>query len=283
MTPITLSEPELLTAAASLQRRYGSSESQPDIPWNETVATLLQHRSVRAYQTAALPQGTLEALVAAAQSAPTSSNLQTWSVVAVEDQERKARLAQLAGNQAHIRVAPLFLVWLADLARLARVAEERELPHAALDYTEMFLLAAIDAALAAQNAVVAAESLGLGTVYIGAIRNKPLEVAAELRLPPRVFPVFGLCVGWPDEAKPAAVKPRLPQEAVLFRETYPSDAAGDGVEHYNTTMARFYAEQQMPVEGDWAEHSAKRVAGPQSLSGRDVLRAALERLGFALR
>ena len=72
---------------------------------------------LRAARTAA---GTLEMLVAAAQSASTSSNLQAWSLVAVEDSARKARLAELVGNQAHVRAAPLFLVWLADLARLER-------------------------------------------------------------------------------------------------------------------------------------------------------------------
>jgi hypothetical protein len=204
-------------------------------------------------------------------------------VIAVEDGERKARLAELAGNQSHIRVAPLFLVWLADLSRLARVAKQRDLPAAGLDYTELLLVAVIDAALAAQNAVVAAEALGLGTVYIGAIRNRPLDVAAELALPPRVFPVFGLCVGWPDPAKPAAVKPRLPQPAVLHREAYSVEPEGTAVERYNAAMEAFYQEQQMRVEGDWALHSARRVAGPESLSGRDTLHEALRRLGFALR
>ncbi len=271
------------TAAELLRQRYGAGEAPSQPALSETLELLLNHRSVRAYSPAPLPAGTLEALVAAAQSAATSSNLQAWSVVAVEDPERKARLAELAGNQAHIRVAPLFLVWLADLSRLARVAARRDLPHAGLDYTELLLVGVIDAALAAQNAVVAAEALGLGTVYIGAMRNQPLAVAEELGLPPRVLPVFGLCVGWPDPAKPAAVKPRLPQAAVLHREVYSAEHEPAAVASYNTAMADFYQEQQMRVEGDWAQHSAQRVAGPQSLSGRDTLRETLHRLGFELR
>ncbi|MFM7366911.1 MAG: nitroreductase family protein, partial [Sphaerospermopsis kisseleviana] len=155
-----------------------------------------------------------------AQSASTSSNLQTWSVVAVEDGNRKEELSKLANNQAHIRQSPLFLVWLADLARLTNIAESRGLPHEGLDYLEMFLMAAIDAALAAQNAVVAAESLGLGTVYIGALRNKPQEVAQILNLPPHVVAVFGLCVGYADPVVKVAIKPRLPQSVVLHREIY---------------------------------------------------------------
>jgi len=267
----------------ALQARYGAGDAPAQLAVNDAVLALLAHRSVRAYRDEPLPAGTLEALIAAAQSASTSSNLQAWSVVAVEDHERKARLAHLAGDQTHIRTCPLFLVWLADLSRLARVAGARDMPHAGLDYTELLLLAVIDAALAAQNAVVAAEALGLGTVYIGGIRNRPLDVASELALPPRVFPVFGLCVGWPDPARPAAVKPRLPQEAVLHRETYAAEPQAAAVARYNETMTGFYQQQQMRVDGDWAQHSARRVAGPQSLSGRHTLRETLQELGFELR
>lgn len=269
------------TDSDALRRRYGVLEALPDAAWNDTLALLLRHRSVRAYLNQPLPEGTLEALVAAAQSASTSSNLQAWSVIAVEDPARKDRLATLAGNQGQIRTSPLFLVWLADLSRLEQIAARRDMPHAALDYTEMFVLGVIDAALAAQNAVIAAESLGLGIVYIGAIRNRPLDVAAELNLPPRVFPVFGMCIGWPDPARPAEVKPRLPQSSVLHRETYAG--AEEPITRYNATMRAFYEEQRMNVSGDWAEHSAQRIAGPQALSGRDSLRAAIERLGFELR
>ncbi|MFN7658612.1 MAG: nitroreductase family protein, partial [Dolichospermum sp.] len=148
-----------------LNHRYGNGNLNRDIPWSDTLETLLSHRSIRAYLPDVLPPGTLEVLIAAAQSASTSSNLQTWSVVAVEDANRKEELSKLTNNQAHIRQSPLFLVWLADLARLTHIAESRGLPHEGLNYLEMFLMAAIDAALAAQNAVIAAESLGLGTVY----------------------------------------------------------------------------------------------------------------------
>lgn len=146
-----------------LRSRYGSIPFDVDDRWTLSLATLLSHRSIRAYQPDPLPPNTLETLIAAAQSAATSSNLQTWSVIAVEEVDRKAQLAEVANRQAHIYQAPLFLVWLADLARLTRIAEQLGLPHEGLDYLEMFLTASIDAALAAQNAVVAAESLGLGT------------------------------------------------------------------------------------------------------------------------
>jgi nitroreductase len=273
---------ETATAADLLRARYGAGPLPSGDSWSATISAILGHRSIRDYQGAPLPEGALDAIVAAAQSASTSSNLQAWSVIAVADSARKERLSMLAGDQAHIRQAPLFLVWLADLSRLARAAETRGLPSAALDYTEMFLLAAIDAALAAQNAALAAESLGMGVVYIGGMRNHPEDVAAELRLPPGAFAVFGMCVGYPA-TEDAAIKPRLPQAAVLHRETYDLAPEPAALATYSQAMADFYAEQQMRVRGDWVEHSARRVGGPETLSGRDTLRASLERLGFPLK
>ncbi|MDX2270329.1 MAG: NADPH-dependent oxidoreductase [Cyanobacteriota bacterium] len=267
------------------QNRYGTAGSDPDplsVSWNESLSTLLTHRSIRTYRLDPLPTGTLELLMAAAQSAATSSNLQTWSVVAVEDASKKARLADLARGQAHIRQCPLFLVWLADLARLSQLGDQRDLPYEALDYLEMFVMAVVDAALAAQNAVIAAESLGLGSVYIGALRDQPEAVAAELALPTKVFPVFGLCIGYPDPDSLPAIKPRLPQGVVLHRETYQLEPQQQLVDQYNQIMNDFYTTQQMEIPGDWTEHSLKRVAGSESLSGRHRLREALSNLGFKL-
>lgn len=146
----------------------------------------------------------------------------------------------------------------------------------------MFVTATVDAALAAQNATIAAESLGLGTVYIGGIRNQPEAVAKLLGLPHHLFAVFGLCVGYPDPAKQGAVKPRLPQTAVLHRETYNLDQQEEAVVQYNEVMRRFYESQQMDVAGDWVEHSVKRVATAQALGGRDHLKESLQKLGFRL-
>jgi nitroreductase len=249
------------------------------------IARLLSHRSVRQYLPQALPEGTLELLVAAAQSAASSSNLQLWSVVAVEDPERRRALAEVANHQAHIQQAPLFLVWIADLNRAAELAEARGIPGEGLSYLEMFLMASVDTALAAQNAVVAAEALGLGTVYIGALRNHPERVAELLGLPGRSLAVFGLCVGWPNPDATAAIKPRLPQAIVLHRDRYLlSESQHAAVGGYDALMQGFYSNQSMPVpEGGWSLHSARRVASAAALNGRHVLRDVLGRLGFELK
>jgi len=270
------------SAAARLRARYRQDVPAP-AAWNETLDLLLSHRSVRAYLPDALPEGALDALVAAAQSAASSSNLQAWSLIAVEDKARKARLAALAGGQKHIEEAPLLLVWLVDLNRLGSIAEAQQQPAGALEYFDSFLLGAVDAALAAQNAFVALESLGLGGVYIGALRNKPLEVAAELGLPPNVFALFGLVVGRPDPARPADVKPRLPSQAVFFREQYGFGEAGLlDVEAYNKRFRSFQREQGLP-EQDWTTQAGNRVRNVAALNGREVLREALHRLGFGLK
>lgn len=263
-----------------LHERYREALDAP-FAWNDTLDTLLAHRSVRTYLAEPLPVGVTELLIAAAQSAASSSNLQPWSVVAVEDPERKRRLSALAGNQKHILDAPLFLVWLVDLDRLRRIGEREGKPAGALDFLESFLLGAVDTSLAAQSAVVALESLGLGAVYIGGIRNHPVEVAAELGLPPQVFPLFGLVVGRPDPAAPAAIKPRLPQQAVLFHETYDPDAAAGPIARYNAALHEFQSEQGLPQQ-DWTAVVAQRLRGAEALHGRENLRGILHGLGFKL-
>jgi len=90
-----------------LQSRYGEIPFNPEIKWNDSLTALISHRSIRSYLSDPLPEGTLELLIAAAQSASTSSNLQAWSVVAVEDQQRQEELSKLAGNQAHIKQVPI--------------------------------------------------------------------------------------------------------------------------------------------------------------------------------
>ncbi|MBB6306978.1 NADPH-dependent oxidoreductase [Xanthobacter tagetidis] len=268
--------------ASLLEARYGAAGASVDIRLNDVIAGLLAHRTVRAFADRPLPPGTVETLAAAAQSAASSSNLQALSVIAVEDAGTRRALAELAGGQAHVAQAPLVMVWLADLSRLTELGRRQSAPTEGLDYLEMLLVAVIDAALAAQNAVVALESLGLGSCYIGALRNRPREVADLLGLPPHVVAVFGLCVGHPDPARPARVKPRLPQDLVLHRERYDPSLPAAAVAGYDATLAAFQQAEGMAQVG-WTSTALNRVRGPKSLSGRDRLAGILQELGFPLR
>lgn len=265
---------------ASLQARYGNDVPVLTLPALPVLDVMLSHRSVRHFLRDALPANTLETLVAAAQSAPTSSNLQTWSVIAVESQERRDALANLVGPQKHLGVAPLVLVFLADLSRIERLGQAQAREPVGLHYLDTFLMGVIDAALAAQNAVVAAEAMGLGTVYVGGMRNQPEAVAKVLGTPQNVFPVFGLVVGHPDPARPAQVKPRLPQSAVLHREQYqvpanPQEEIGD----YNDALRAFMRANGMK-EVDWSAQVVERLGSPEALTGRHRLYEALRNAGF---
>ncbi|ODT20764.1 MAG: hypothetical protein ABS54_13780, partial [Hyphomicrobium sp. SCN 65-11] len=192
-------DPPATAQARALAARYGTEPKPGQLPWNDVIASLMGHRSVRGYQTTPPPPGTLEILIAAAQSAATSSNLQTWSVMEVTDPEKLKVLAEVANGQKHIIECPIFLVFIADLSRNERLGKAEGATLEVLPYLDAFLVASIDAAMAAQNAVIAAESLGLSTVYIGALRNNVTRVAELLELPSGAGPVFGLCIGY---AKP---------------------------------------------------------------------------------
>jgi FMN reductase (NADPH) len=253
---------------------------------NPTLDLIYKHTSVRRYKPDPLPASVIEIIITAAQCVSTSSNLQTYSVVAVADIGKRVRLSELCGNQAHIREAPIFLAWCADLARLERVCQLRGYTQMT-EYVENFLIAAVDVAIAAQNAALAAESLGLGICYIGTIRNNPAEVIELLGLPRLTFPITGMTLGWPD--KQVNIKPRLPLQSVLHWETYDRTAEDDGLHAYDATMIAtgIYKGRQVPVQGkpeemedySWTEHSARRVS--QAL--RTGLRAALEKQGFSLK
>jgi len=281
-----------LTAATpakkdALTRRYGADalkdwQGPPAGPWNETIAVMLDHRSVRGYKPDPLPEGALETLIAAAQSAATSSNMQWWSAVAITDPAKKKVLAEIAGNQKHIEQCPVFICWVADMARNQRISDATKTGFETMPWLETFMVACIDAALAAQNAVVAAQSIGLRTVYIGAMRNDPVRVAELLGLPKQSFVVFGLCVGYATEKGEGEVKPRLPQSVVLHRERY--DATNETARRaaYDAEMAKFSARHELAA-ATWTQRVLNRLGPLASMNGRERLRAALARLGFEIR
>jgi nitroreductase len=269
------------TKDEALSRRYGAN-LPPVGPWNETIASMLDHRSVRGFLSDPVPAGTLETLIAAAQSAATSSNMQLWSAIAVSDPAKKKVLAEIAGGQKHIEQCPLYIAWVADMARNQRISVAEKTTFETMPWLETFLVACIDVALAAQNAVVAAESLGLGTVYIGAMRNDPVRVAELLGLPSQAFAVFGLCVGHADPAAKAEVKPRLPQSAVLYHGRYGAPAEAADRRAYDTELAKFSARNGLQALS-WTQRVLDRLGPIKSMHGRERMRAALATLGFEVR
>jgi len=178
-----------------------------------TIDLIHQHRSVRNYKPDQIPDGWIEQIVAAAQRTSSSSNLQTYSVIVTIDPDKKAKIQDISGGQSHISQAPVFLLWCADFSRLKRVSEHQGYDIEA-GYMENFMVGAVDAAITMQNAALAAESLGLGFCFIGALRNDPEGIRDIFELPELVFPICGMTVGWANEQP--MIKPRLPTARTGF-------------------------------------------------------------------
>lgn len=236
---------------------------------NETIDLLRQHRSIRKYKPDPIPEEHFAAIIQSAQCASTSSNMQAYSIVAVTEPDKKAQLAALAGNQAYVEECPVFLVWCADLNRL-KIASGMEEEGVVPGTTELFIIATVDTALAAQNAVVAAESLGLGAVYIGGIRNNPGQVAELLELPDLVYPVFGMCLGYPAEEP--TLRPRLPMRTVVHHNRYSDDHMVDGIAEYNEQYRRYMLDRTGGKrDTTWSKEMAARLKGNSRLHMKPFL------------
>lgn len=230
----------------------------------------LQHSSVRRFLPRPLDPGQLESLIRCGQAAATSSFIQAYSVIRVTRAEARAAIATAAGGQVWIEKAPEFLVFCADLRRIDGAC--RRAGKGALDgFSEHSLAAIVDVALMAQNVLLAAESQGLGGVFIGGIRNAPQVVVEQLGLPELVTPVFGMCLGWPDEANP--VKPRMPVDYVLHQDSY-RDLSEQEVSRYDRVMADYYAGRGSNIKlSDWSSAVATAMQGKKREHMLEFLRA----------
>lgn len=222
---------------------------------NEVIKTLTNHRSIRSYTEERVAEEDLKEIIRAAQAAPSSINGQQATIISIEDKGRKAKFAELAGGQRWIDEAPLFLVFCADFNR-ARIAAELNTEKLVIpEGMEAILVGAVDVGLAMSNAIAAAESLGLGTVPIGGIRNNPKEVIELLNLPKYVYPICGLVVGHPRDM--SAEKPRLPMEAVHHREAYNPELEGY-IKDYDNTISEYMNKRTGGKENrNWSSGIAK--------------------------
>lgn len=243
---------------------------------SHTQQLQLQHRSVRRFQERPLDPGQLEDLIRCGQAAATSSFIQAYSVIRVTRPEARAAIAQAAGGQVWIEQAPEFLVYCADLRRIDAACEGAG--RGGLEgFSEHAVAAIVDVALFAQNVLLAAESQGLGGVYIGGIRNDPQVCVDQLDLPKWVSPVFGMCLGWPDENN--EVKPRMPVDFVLKQDRYVDISVAD-LAAYDEQMAAYYAGRGANVKlSDWSTATANAVQGKK----REHMLAFLHSRGFFLR
>ncbi|MDO4627161.1 MAG: oxygen-insensitive NADPH nitroreductase [Pasteurellaceae bacterium] len=220
---------------------------------NSTIHTLLNHRSIRKFKSQNIDDSMIEQLVNVARMASSSNHLQSTSIIRITDLAIREQLKDYSSNQQYVLDAPEFWVFCADFSRHKHICSEAE-----LDYAEVLLIGTIDAGIMAQNVLAAAENLGLGGVYIGSLRNHIAQVGELLKLPQHCVPLFGLCLGYPDQNPP--LKPRLPKELMFFENAHQAlDEAK--LAEYNVSVADYY-QQRSQIEMDWFTNVEKTLAKP---------------------
>lgn len=253
-----------------------------DIQENKVLEALHEHRSIRHFLDKKISEEVIKEIVLSAQAAPSSSHGQAYSIISVTDLKKRQQLAMYTGNQKHVETSSHFFVYCADLNRLELIARQRNVEmKESLDSTEMFIIATIDATLAAQNTAVAAKSLGLGTVYIGGVRNNPYEISELLQLPYRVYPVFGMCIGYPDPEQIPEKKPRLTQEALFFDDEYKDfSQTSVHIKKYDDIMREYYSKRTQGQRTDtWSDTMTDKRKIPRRMN----MKTFLNERGFLLK
>jgi nitroreductase len=254
---------------------------------------LRAHRSIRKYESRPIAEELLSDILESARQAPTSSNLQAYSIVIIRDPVKKRELAHLCGDQPWVESCQVFLAICPDLHRLDRICRMRNY-NMNDKYIELFVVAVVDSALVAENILVAAEASGLGACMIGGIRNNPDQVCRLLKLPERVFPLMGMCLGYPDQE--GMVKPRLPNGVVVHHEEYDDRNLEDHVAEYDRLVKSISLydgprRKIVPPDGravsdedyGWSEHTARRLASNNPRILRTNLKSFLDRQKFGLK
>jgi len=244
---------------------------------NSVIELLRSHRSIRKFSDRKIDAALFTELLSAGQGAATSSFLQGATVIRIRDPENRKKLAVYAGNQSYVETAAEFLVFCADLKRGGNACKQYEKPFSG-EFTEHFIIATVDVALMAQNVVTAAESVGLGICYIGGIRNNPREVSDLLQLPVGVYPVFGLCLGYPDQNP--EVKPRLPLSVIVKEEVYGQAGDAELIAAYDEHVRDYY---RLRTGGGHGICWTEQVAGLLSEKARPHMREFLAQQGFLLK
>ncbi len=224
---------------------------------NETLRTQHRHCSIRSYTDEAVSDEMLNAIIEAAHCAPTSMNAQEISLVVVRDAERRARIAELAGGQAWIAQAPVFISIIIDFHKTnlgVRKAGKTQIIHESM---EGFGVAAVDAGIMLGTMITAAESLGLGIVPIGGIRRNPQGMIELLQLPPLTFPLVGLCIG--HIAKDAPQKPRMDINTFRHDECYEASGYAAVIDAYDETLMHFWKDVAHSEGMPWSEALASRL------------------------
>ncbi len=266
-----------IDSTAFLRARFGLDLPGEAVP--DAVAALLDRRVTRRYRAEPVPDALLDTLLAAAQSAPSKSDLQQYSVVALRDAAKIKRIADWIGTMDWIATAPVLLVWCGDMRRGQRLCELHGMPHAN-NNLDTFLNTAVDCTLALAAFMAAADAAGLGTCPISYVRNHIEKVTPLLGLPAGVYPLAGLTLGWPEFRRPVSM--RLPPSVVVHRERYDNSGLTDELGAYD---AHRRAREPLaaaslknndvygPKEGvGWSENAARQLSVPERFGFAAYLR-----------
>lgn len=259
------------TIADLIEARFGlPTRAGRAMPAEGTVAQLLAHRTHRRYKPDPVPDEVLEIVLAAALSAPSKSDLQQVAVIVLRDRTKQATIGGWIPDMPWIATAPLFLVFCADHRRMRRVSELRDRPFPN-DTLDMFMNAAVDTALVLQGFITAAEALGLGCCPISVVRNHVEKLADLLALPPGVFPVAGLTVGYPSQV--GWISLRLPPALTVHTDGYDDSKFAEEIERYDRRREARHAtprESQRYVDRwgysepyGWSEDKARQYSVPE--------------------
>lgn len=278
------------TIAQSIEQRFGIAPGEgvreaPPLPGEPALVRVLERRTHRRYRAEPIEEALVETLLACALSASSKSDLQQASIVRVRSKEKQARIASWLPAMPWVGEAPLFLVFCGDNLRLRRAAALRGKPFPN-DNVDMFMNAAVDAALAMQTFTLAAEAAGLGCCAISEVRTHIDRLTELLALPAGVFPIAGLCVGWPERA--GYVSMRLPPALAVHEDAYDAARVEEEIDAYDRRRDARYripADRRREVDRfgaadfyGWSEDKARQYSRPARPGFRDYLR----RQGFAL-
>jgi len=265
-----------------IDQRYGMpTRLGIGTPPEENLARLLNRRTHRKFTGQPIPDALMQTLFACMQSSASKSDLQQYSVIRVRNPDLRKKIGALVPTMPWIRECPEFLVFCGDISRNRKLCDGHRMPHAN-DNMDSFLNTAVDAALALQAFLLAAESAGLGCCPISVIRNRIETVTELLALPAGVYPVAGLCVGYPAET--GAITPRLPQAVVVHTDAYDDQLMASHVQRYDAVRPIPPAKQKntdmygVSAACAWSENVARQLSVPERAGFREFLL----RHGFAL-
>lgn len=222
---------------------------------NDIVKSIQNHRSIRSYLDKDVSQEVLDEILISAQSMPSSINAQHTSVIVVRDTDKKAKISELAGGQPWIAQAPVFLVFVMDFHKAYLAGEKtgkHEVIHESIEGT---MAGTFDSGIAMGAAIIAAESLGLGIVPIGGIRNNPGELIKLLDLPERTYPIAGLVVGYATDN--SHKKPRLPFETFKHNDKYNKEVLKPAIDKYDEEMAVYLKKIHREQEINWSNQTSE--------------------------